>query len=85
MVGHWRRADLDADELEESRNKREEPSMASGFPLSIWEMNRPSTEMVQGRGSHEFSAAMETLDRKLVRAALWLELFPVCWQCGDGR
>lgn len=32
MVGHWRRADLDADGLDESRNKREEPRMASGFP-----------------------------------------------------
>lgn len=84
MVGHWRRADLDADGLDESRNKREEPRMASGFPSSICEMNWPSTEMVQGRGSRKFSVTMETLDRKQGRAAVWLKLFPACGQCGDG-
>lgn len=47
-------------------------------------MNWPSTEMVQGRGSREFSVTMETLDRKQVRAAVWLKLFPACGQCGDG-
>lgn len=72
MVRHWRRADLDADGLDESRGKREKTRMVSGFPQASWRGTGQVLTWSKAQGIvMSLVLAVETLDRKLVREAVW--------------